>query len=375
MKAAIAMLIIVVVAGILGTLIARDPGYILIVYQDYSLQTSLWVGLFLVIVLVVGCYFLWGLAHTLIGFPERVSSWRDEKSKSRALQFLNKGLALSLAGQQDRAMRFLIKASEHETTQGAATLLLAQSSTDAEQRRRLWQSAMGAGKDYANAGRLGLVRDAVAGKEFAFAQESLDTLPLNGATTLLKLDLFLKMGNWKDLAALSKDLGKYDVILTQDHKNSLRLALAGMQTDTERHLWRSALSILQGDDEAFLIAYCRHLSDPDIAEKVLRQEIDKRPSQALFIAYADLGQTNLPIRLKQMGSWSRKFADDAGYRCCAGTLYYLSGKAELALAEYQKSLELGTSAELHNRMALLLADTGDHEASMEQFKLALKVVS
>ena len=47
MKVAVGLLIVIIFAGILGTLIARDPGYILIVYQDYSLQTSLWVGLFL----------------------------------------------------------------------------------------------------------------------------------------------------------------------------------------------------------------------------------------------------------------------------------------------------------------------------------------
>lgn len=373
MKVAAAMLIIVTVAGIVGTLIARDPGYILIVYQDYTLQTSLWVGLFLVIVLVTAGYFLWGLVHSLIAFPERVSNWRGEKSKSRAVQFLNKGFALSLAGQQDRAMRFLVKASEHETTQGPATLLLAQmSSADVDGRKLMWQSAIDAGQDYVTAARLGLVKDAVANDEFAFAQETLDTLPVNGTTTSLKLELFIKMRKWKDLAALSKDLVKYDIILTQDHKNSLRAALAGMQTDTERHLWRSALSIMQDGDESLLIAYCRTVSDQDIAEKVLRREIDKRASPALFIAYADLGQTNLPVRLKQVESWARKFADNAAYRCCAGTLYYLGDRPELALAEYQKSLEMDSSAQAHYRLALLLADRGDKQDSMEQFKLALK---
>jgi tetratricopeptide (TPR) repeat protein len=132
---------------------------------------------------------------------------------------------------------------------------------------------------------------------------------------------------------------------------------------------------MQDDDESLLIAYCRTVSDQDIAEKVLRQEIDKRPSQALFIAYADLGQANLPVRLKQVESWAGKFSDNAAYRCCAGTLYYLNGRPELALAEYQKSLEMGSSAQAHYRLALLLADRGDKQASMEQFKLALKVVN
>ena len=85
-----------------------------------------------------------------------------------------------------------------------------------------------------------------------------------------------------------------------------------------------------------------------------------------------MGQTNLPVRLKQVESWARKFADNAAYRCCAGTLYYLGDRPELALAEYQKSLEIDSSAQAHYRLALLLADRGDKQDSMEQFKLALK---
>ncbi len=43
------LLVVIAVAGYLGTLIARDPGYVLLAYDGYSMQTSLWVlvGLFL----------------------------------------------------------------------------------------------------------------------------------------------------------------------------------------------------------------------------------------------------------------------------------------------------------------------------------------
>ena len=33
-------------AGFLGTLIAKDPGYVLVSYRDYIIQTSLWILLF-----------------------------------------------------------------------------------------------------------------------------------------------------------------------------------------------------------------------------------------------------------------------------------------------------------------------------------------
>lgn len=374
MKIAVGLLIVIIFAGILGTLIARDPGYILIVYQDYSLQTSLWVGLFLIIVVVATSYFLWWLAHVLLDLPARVSNWRNEKSKSRAMQFLSKGIALCLAGQQDRAARFLLRASEHDTTVGPAALLLANqmSKADAEQRKSMWQRALDSGEDFVAAARLGLAKDALTADELTVAQEYLDSVPVNHATTELKLALLLKLEKWQELADFQKTLRKYAITLTQVQVSSMRSALDRMQTDAERHLWRSALSILT-DQEDLLIAYCRSLSDLNIAEKGLRQQINKRVSPALFVAYAELGLTNLPHRLEQVESWQRKFSDNAAYRYCAGVLYALSGQPELALVEYQKSLEIEPSAEVHRRLAMLLADRGDNKASVEQFQMAINV--
>ena len=376
MKVAIGLLIVIIFAGILGTLIARDPGYILIVYQDYSLQTSLWVGLFLIIVVVATSYFLWWLAHVLLDLPARVSNWRNEKSKSRAMQFLGKGIALSLAGQLDRATRFLVRASEHHTTAGPAALLLANQmdGTDAAQRKSMWQRALDSGEDFVAAARLGLAKDAITAEELTVAEEYLASLPVNHTTTELKLALLLKMQKWQELADLQKTLRKYAITLTPAQVSSMRNALDRMQTDAERHLWRSALSILT-DQESLLIAYYRSLSDQDIAEKSLRQQIDKRGSRALFVAYAELGLTNLSRRLEQIESWQGKFSDNAAYRYCAGVLYALSGRPELALVEYQKSIEIEPSAEVHRRLAMLLADRGDNKASVEQFQMAIKVTT
>jgi len=375
-KVAIGLLIVIIFAGILGTLIARDPGYILIVYQDYSLQTSLWVGLFLIIVVVATSYFLWWLAHVLLDLPARVSNWRNEKSKSRAMQFLGKGIALSLAGQLDRATRFLVRASEHHTTAGPAALLLANQmdGTDAAQRKSMWQRALDSGEDFVAAARLGLAKDAITAEELTVAEEYLASLPVNHTTTELKLALLLKMQKWQELADLQKTLRKYAITLTPAQVSSMRNALDRMQTDAERHLWRSALSILT-DQESLLIAYYRSLSDQDIAEKSLRQQIDKRGSRALFVAYAELGLTNLSRRLEQIESWQGKFSDNAAYRYCAGVLYALSGRPELALVEYQKSIEIEPSAEVHRRLAMLLADRGDNKASVEQFQMAIKVTT
>ncbi len=51
---ALAVLVAIVLGGLIGTLLVRDPGYVLVAYADTVLETSLWVAL----LLLVGLYLL-----------------------------------------------------------------------------------------------------------------------------------------------------------------------------------------------------------------------------------------------------------------------------------------------------------------------------
>ena len=77
-RSLIILLVVIVLAGYLGTLIARDPGYVLVTYDGYSLQTSLWVllglltGLSLGVYLLVRAFSLQDSAGDLPGFSYRI---------------------------------------------------------------------------------------------------------------------------------------------------------------------------------------------------------------------------------------------------------------------------------------------------------------
>ena len=46
---AFALLVAIVLGGLVGTLLVRDPGYVLIAYADTALETSLWVAVLLLV--------------------------------------------------------------------------------------------------------------------------------------------------------------------------------------------------------------------------------------------------------------------------------------------------------------------------------------
>ena len=97
----------------MGTLIARDPGYVLVAYDGYSMQTSLWVmvGLFLGSLSLLPTY-CFGQSMSLGMVAGSVSEWREVKRESRTSRLTHKGLRLLTEGEFDRARKFLDGAGE-----------------------------------------------------------------------------------------------------------------------------------------------------------------------------------------------------------------------------------------------------------------------
>ena len=75
----IMLLIVVVAAGWIGTLVARDPGYVLISYDGATIQTGFWVLIGGLGLSVVGGYYLlkfFGVASRSATYYRR---WQGER--------------------------------------------------------------------------------------------------------------------------------------------------------------------------------------------------------------------------------------------------------------------------------------------------------
>ena len=72
----ILLFLVIVVGGGLGTLISRDPGYVLIAYGGASIQTSLWVFLVLLLSTLAGAYYLLKWTSTLFRTGDILHHWR-----------------------------------------------------------------------------------------------------------------------------------------------------------------------------------------------------------------------------------------------------------------------------------------------------------
>ena len=119
------VLICVVLAGWIGTLIARDPGYVLIAYESYRFQTSLWIMLAILVVVVVGAYYLLRLLRLFVVGPANLKGWRTSRKVRRADDLTRKGLSLLAAGEYARAEKYLLSGAQDHANPGTFYLAAA----------------------------------------------------------------------------------------------------------------------------------------------------------------------------------------------------------------------------------------------------------
>ncbi|MEN9808260.1 MAG: hypothetical protein RL756_2780 [Pseudomonadota bacterium] len=86
------LLLLLVIGALVGILVARDPGYVLVVYGERALETGLWVALVILVlsyVLLRGALFVIGRVRR---GPQALLRWQSERRRGRTLGLMQEGL-------------------------------------------------------------------------------------------------------------------------------------------------------------------------------------------------------------------------------------------------------------------------------------------
>lgn len=97
------------VALLLAELMRRDPGYILLAYQGYTVETSLWVELVLLCVLLALLLLSLGMARRLLAGPGALRRWTLHR---RARNKTRRGLISYFRGDWEKARTLLLESAE-----------------------------------------------------------------------------------------------------------------------------------------------------------------------------------------------------------------------------------------------------------------------
>jgi HemY protein len=372
------LLVAVVVAGWLGTLIARDPGYILVSYNGATLQTGLWVALGLTVVTFLVIYYLVRLIKVVGQTTGYFQVWRGERKRSRAEELTVKGLISFQAGEFEQAERFLKDGAAGYKTD-AVNYIFAAKAADrqdkAEVRESYLRKAVDSDATAKQAVAAASAEMAIARGEHRRALGQLKDAASNNEANLLRSKALLGVKDWQGLAEIMPQMRK---AWSPDEFNRLqaevareRLSEPGATDDELAIIFKKLPDEVRGDPDIVTL-YCSQLSNEKEAELAIRNALKQAWHPALLARYGRLGAETLGRRLKAAEGWVKHHTDDAALQLCLGELYEASGDKEKAKAAYQKSIDLANLPAANANLGRLAAFDGDYKKGTEHLLRALK---
>jgi HemY protein len=112
----VVLLLTAVIGGAAGLLVMNDKGYVLIAYDHYTLETTLWVAAVTLIVAYLVVRLVFAVTRRLMKGSGAVSIWRGERRARSAREQTVKGLLLMSEGRYADASRLLLNAAERVET-------------------------------------------------------------------------------------------------------------------------------------------------------------------------------------------------------------------------------------------------------------------
>jgi len=361
---------VLALGGLVGLLITRDPGYVLVAYDDMAVETSLW---FALVVLAAGYL----LVRILLFLGIRVArgrgalrEWNVNRRVRAADQRTLQGLTLLAEGQWAPARKLLQRAAP------AATAPLV----------NLLGAARAAARAGDQAGRDALLREARARAPDAalaidFTQASLEhearawascrvTLerlrvrhPSHPEVLWMLADCHVGLEDWQALSELVP-------MLQRDHSRPPELLAALEQqawlgrlaagSEPAGRVWASLPKPLRRSG-ALVGAYARAEADehPDAAERVLREALQHHWDAELVILYGQLASGDPVHRLATAEGWLKSHADDPALFLTLGRLCLQNRRWSQAREHFEMSLRLRPTPQAQGELGRLCVALGD----------------
>lgn len=396
-RAVIIALIALAIGGAFGSLILRDPGYVMVAYGRYSFETSLWVGL----VFAFGLYLLLRLTLWIVGVT--LGSWGMlrrfgiHRSTVRARQRTVNGLTELVRGNFSQARRLLAGSADRSEMPLINYLGAAMASDrlgDVHTRDELLALAHESEPEPGLGVGLTQAQLQLAAGRFEHGLAILIRLrklaPRNPLILQLLLETFERVGDWEGVAGVMRDARRQSLI-DQARLEQLRLRVA------EHRLVEDAARLdAAGDDRvrALMAAY-RRLSrqereQPGLvrtqvgllldaagsdgaaeAERLLRDWLPRHFDRELVAVYGRIDGRDGERQLLAAEGWLKERPGDAVLLLALGRIALRLGQPDKAMQYLAASAAQASSVDVLAELGELAHANGDPAAANRYFQQAL----
>jgi len=385
-------LIVISLALVLGAsliwLADFEPGFVLLQYGSWSLETSLIIFMvFFLLLLIVGYMLMrsWVLVRQA---PKKISQWRENKNHKKASQALSKGLLIFEEGRWADAERILVRHASNSDTPllhylGAARAAQKQHERDRRDNYLRLADETTTGADVA----VGVVRTELqleAGQQeqaLATLQNLREIAPKHPYVLQLLQQLYADMNQWQAVQDVLPDLRKRRVFPAEKVQELSSDAAVGQlkgSRDSQdwsqfEAIWQQAPNKLK-ETAPMLTAYVLGLiqqGETQQASGMIETFMRKQWSDELAYYYGQIQQGEPLKRLAIAEKWLQERPNNPWLLLTLGRLS-AANKLWAKAEEYlRSSIDNGSRAETYQALADVLLAEDKKEAAAEMYKQGL----
>ncbi len=362
----------------LALMAREDPGYLLLAYDRWAVETTLITALVLIVAATTAVVLLLRLLHLLTSLPRRLEQWLRRRRQQRARRLSSDGLVALAEGRWKVAERQLARSARNSDTPLLNYLSAARAAQEqhADERRDRY---------------LRLAHDSTPGADMAVEltqaelqmhegqlEQALATLNhlrslVPGHPYVLRqlTELYQRLRGWEELHRLLPELRRHAVLPTAElNRIASRvygslMRLAGQAGDAGRleALWQEAGNDLRLREE-IQFEFVRQLYNSrsmDRAEQACREAIQQGWSDRLVQLYGFVEGRDARQQLAHAETWLRSHEQNPVLLLTCARLCQRNGLWGKARGYLERSLAVRPSAEAYQQSAALFEQLGDTE--------------
>lgn len=385
---------VTLVALLLGVgvvaVIETDPGYVLVSFGRYTLETSLWVGLLLLVLLVLVLYWTVRLVYRLLSGQRLVMSWWGNRKSQAAQRHTTRGVILFTEGNPERARRQLERGLDRNDAPLVNHLLLARACDQLEEPAQVLDNLRRAG-EAEPAAKVALeitlaeirLRSGDYGQALAALKNARMQVGRHPRVVDLLCECYRGLGDWDALLELLPDLKKHSRMPAAELKalerevHGQRLALAARSSpDNVASAWQQVTGDLR-QEPALLRAHVAALAeagDTGAAEKAILRALKHEwdPGLVRQLGLLEVGEGAASKRLSQAERWLAEHEQDYELLLCLGRLCARDKLWGKARDYFEQAYRLAATPEVCAELGRLLTALGEPKVAGAYYREGLQ---
>lgn len=388
---------LILVALLLGVgivaVIESDPGYVLVAYGNYTVETSLWVGLVLLVVFTLLIYALVRLLRRLLGGQNSLASWLGGRRARASSRLTTRGLISFIEGNWSRARKQLLRGARSSEAPLINYLMAARASyrlNEPDKMREYLGAAEDAESEAGIAVELTQAEVKLHAGQYEQALATLVRARRNAGRHPYVLDLlhraYYGLKDWPELIKLLPELKKYKVMEAEALDALEREIYGGMLSSSAsadsrqdgeqlRQAWQKMPAHLK-QDSVMLNNYVALLvtgEDSAGAEKVILRALKQNWDSGLVREYGYLSTDDPARQLAQAEKWLPAHTDDAQLLLSLGRLCARDKLWGKARDYFEGSYRLERTPEVCAELGRLILALGETKVAAAYYREGLEM--